>query len=387
MPKRWVGIILPLAWSFSMNAMKHPRSTSKHIINTSLHYTTPQHRHALRPHTHTHALKDEVDMLSSSSPPSASGSSSSCGQRGRHTGTDSFPPSLPPLVLPSRLPPISPPPPPHAALLLLLLLLLLSPFPVVEGKRRALRAGLRGPKEFDFYLLATFVRMSRGGEGRKGGRKGGREGWNDWIGRGRKVRLLPLCDACVCMVATITHPTPLPSLPPSLPDSGPPSSATGRRPTAASPLRIGGRYALFEEKESGQGGRVLYMFFCSCQNSPITPKRRRGAVYVFLFYSLTSLPPSLLPSLQVNLTGHGLWPNNNDGTYPTSCGGAKFDDSIPEQAIGMPIMTTCKPALPPSLPPPPPFPARITLSPYAPSLPPFRLAQLPIRRRRWRRAL
>jgi hypothetical protein len=40
-----------------------------------------------------------------------------------------------------------------------------------------------------------------------------------------------------------------------------------------------------------------------------------------------------------------------DGSYPTNCGGARFNDSIPEQAIGMPVMTTCASSLPPSLPP------------------------------------
>lgn len=46
-----------------------------------------------------------------------------------------------------------------------------------------------------------------------------------------------------------------------------------------------------------------------------------------------------------HLTGHGLWPNNADGSYPQFCAGPAFNASIPEAEVGLQAMETYWPNL------------------------------------------
>lgn len=72
-------------------------------------------------------------------------------------------------------------------------------------------------------------------------------------------------------------------------------------------------------------------------NNNTEPARANKAA-PFDFYVLSTFwPPELChqeatnacqmpePWWRVNLTGHGLWPNNNDGTYPQFCPGGKYN--------------------------------------------------------------
>lgn len=46
-----------------------------------------------------------------------------------------------------------------------------------------------------------------------------------------------------------------------------------------------------------------------------------------------------------HLTGHGLWPNNADGTYPQFCEGEAFNRTITDDDVGLDIMETYWPNL------------------------------------------